>query len=69
FTSVVKLVLNRVAASTSLDPIEEDHIVNYVAQVSGKRFSAASVRRQLASLRAGPITGANHAEIAEAVIK
>lgn len=71
FTAVVKDVLNRMAASTgtALDPIEEDQIITYIAQVSGKRLTTASVRRQLAALRAGPITGANHAEIAEAVVK
>ncbi|MEH3064942.1 MAG: phage/plasmid primase, P4 family [Methylobacterium radiotolerans] len=69
FTAVVKQVLNRVAANPNLEPIEEDQILNYVATVSGKRVSVASVRRQLAQLRAGPIAGGDHAEIARAVVR
>lgn len=71
FTAVVKDVLNRMASSTgmALDPIEEDQLISYIAQVSGKRMTTASVRRQLTALRVGPITGANHAEIAEAVVR
>ena len=69
FTSVVKKVLNRIAANPSLEPIEEDQILNYVATVSGKRMTVASVRRQLAQLRTGPIAGADHAELAKAVVR
>ncbi|PZP71780.1 bifunctional DNA primase/polymerase [Methylorubrum populi] len=69
FTSVVKQTLNRVAASANLEPIEEDQIIQYIAEVSGKRMSVAAVRRQLVSLRSGPIMGATHAEIAEAVVR
>lgn len=68
FTTVVKHVLNRMAAS-NLEPIEEDQIINYVASVSGKKLTVAAVRRQLAALRQGEIAGTNHAEIAEAVAR
>ena len=66
--SIVKQALVKIASNPTLDPIEEDHLVQYFASVSGKKLTVAAVRRQLAQLRAGPIAGANHAEIAEAVI-
>ncbi|WP_187193571.1 phage/plasmid primase, P4 family [Methylobacterium sp. WL1] len=69
FTSVVKQVLNRIASNPNLEPIEEDQILNYIATVSARRVSVASVRRQLAQLRAGPIAGGDHAEIAKAVVR
>lgn len=69
FTGVVKQVLNRIAANPGLEPIEEDQILNHMATVSGKRVSVASVRRQLAQLRAGPISGGDHAELAKAVVR
>ncbi|WP_432278018.1 phage/plasmid primase, P4 family [Methylobacterium aquaticum] len=69
FTGVVKQALQKIASNPNLEPIEEDQLLNYMASVSGKKMTVASVRRQLVQLRAGPIAGANHAEIAEAAAR
>lgn len=69
FTAVVKQALRKVADNVNMDPVDEDQLVTYMASVSGKKMSTAAIRRQLVSLRKGPIAGANHAEIAEAVVK
>ncbi|MFC7661701.1 hypothetical protein ACFQWF_01700 [Methylorubrum suomiense] len=71
YMGVVKQTLAKMAANENLDPIEEDQLIAAMAShsVSSHRLTIAAIRRQLAQLRQGPIAGANHAEIAEAVVR
>ncbi len=69
FMSVVKQTLNKLAANPDLSPIEEDRMIAHMVAVSDKRLTSSAVRRQISMLRQGPIAGANHAEIAAAVVK
>lgn len=69
FMNVVNMVIGKLATNTNLQPIDEDQIINYMANTSGKKITVAAIRRQLASLRQGEILGINHAEIAEAAVK
>lgn len=69
FTNIVKRVLHKVATNPNLSEIEQDQVIRYIAEVSNKRMSVAAVRRELAAMRAGPISGNAHGEIAEQVAK
>jgi P4 family phage/plasmid primase-like protien len=69
FFSLVKRTIQRIANNTDLDGLEEDHLLKFIADISGKRVTTTLLRKQLGELRAGPIKGHDHKEIASQVLK
>lgn len=71
FNKVVRNVLEKMIDNPDLraHPMEEDALIKFMADASGRRLTVAAIRRQLAAMRQGPIAGLNHAEIAQEVVK
>lgn len=67
-TDAVETVLSRIVRSQSLSKIDEDRLLQYIADVSGLNIKVATLRARLRELRTGSVKGEDHSEIARAVL-
>lgn len=65
----VDYTLSRIARSHNLTSLEEGRILQYIADVSGSGVRVPMLRTRLRELRQVGIVGADHSEIAKAVIE
>ncbi|RWI11506.1 bifunctional DNA primase/polymerase [Mesorhizobium sp.] len=65
----VEVALDRIARNRELKLLDEERILKFIVTQSKGSFSLTTLRKQLAKLRAGDISGTDHAEIARAAIK
>lgn len=65
----IEYILNKLARSPSMTTIEVDRVLQFIKEISGEKISIATYRKRLRELQAGEITGDNHTEIAQHVVK
>jgi phage/plasmid-associated DNA primase len=68
FLAVAKDAISRIARQQMMDPIEEESLLKYIVDLSGKQITLAGARKQLGRMRMGPIEGLSHFQIAEAAL-
>lgn len=68
FLGVAKICIMRISRNPGMDPIEQESLLKYIVDLSGKQVSLSGVRKQLNRMRAGAIEGLSHAQIAEAAV-
>ena len=68
-TNAVDQVLTRIARSTTLTKLDEDMLCQYITDVSGMSLRLTSLRARIKELKTGSMTGADHTEIARALIE
>lgn len=62
------LVLSKIAKSNSLTVMDVDKILNKLTK-SGAGVPVATLRKQIREIKAGPVLGVSHTEIAQAIVK
>lgn len=62
-------ILDRVSRATNLTSLEEGRLLQYIADVSGTGVRVPLLRKRLQELRQTGIVGADHSEIAQAVLR
>lgn len=67
-SKAVDRALDKIAKSSNLNKLEEDRLLQYIADVSGMGLKVASLRGRVKELRQGDLKGQDHTEIARAVI-
>lgn len=65
----VEIALDRIARNRELGLLDEERILKFIVTQSKGSFSLTTLRKELAKLRAGDISGTDHAGIARAAIK
>lgn len=68
FLELAKVCISRIARNPLMDPIEQESLLKFIVDLSGKQVSLSGVRKQLNRMRAGPVEGLSHAQIAEAAV-
>lgn len=66
---VLNFTLKKVAKSKSYSVIDADQIFQYLKSTLGDKTSVAVMKKRVQELQEGPVTGANHSEIAADFIK
>lgn len=69
WTRAIEVALDRIARNHELGNIDEERILKFITTQSKGSLTVSTLRKELAKLRAGDITGTDHAEIAKAAIK
>jgi putative DNA primase/helicase len=64
----VELVLGKIGKAQNLSTLDEERILTWIAETSGLRVKASSLRKRIREVRSGDLKGENHTEIAVAVI-
>lgn len=64
----IDTVLEKMAKTSELSKLEEDRVLQYISDVSTISIRVTSLRAQLRDLRVGEMAGANHHEIARAML-
>lgn len=68
--TAINVALDKVArAEGSITVLDEERVLKFIQAQSNTTLTVASLKKQMAVLRRGDISGENHQEIAEAVIK
>lgn len=67
--NAVDRILDRCARSPNLTSLEENRILQYIADVSRMNLRVPMLRKRVAELRQNGIEGTDHAEIAQHVVK
>lgn len=67
-SDAVEYVLQKIARSSNISKLEEERLIQYIVDVSQLRLKMGAIRTRLRELRQGEITGADHSEIAKAVL-
>jgi len=65
----VEFALDRIARNTNLGSLDEERILKFMVTQSKGSYSLSTLRKELRKLRAGEISGNDHNEVADAVIK
>lgn len=68
FLNAVDRVMSMVAANPDIRPIDQDRILKHISDTNAKQVSVTSMKREIARLQRGDITGNDHTEIAKAVL-
>ncbi|WP_353645753.1 phage/plasmid primase, P4 family [Mesorhizobium sp. WSM2239] len=69
WTHTVEVALDRIARNIELSSLDEERILKFIVSQSKGSYTVVTLRKELAKLRAGEITGTDHSEVARAVIK
>jgi P4 family phage/plasmid primase-like protien len=64
---VVNYILKKISKSVHLSSIDSDQIIKNLKDNSGLGLPVSAYNKELKALKAGPVLGENHTEIAEAV--
>ncbi|MDP2214097.1 phage/plasmid primase, P4 family [Phenylobacterium sp.] len=67
--AMIEEVLARVARSEHLNHIDEDMILGFIQNGSGRMVTVAALRKHLKDLQGGEILGTDHTEIAQALLR
>lgn len=67
--ALIEEVLARVARSEHLNNIDQDLILNFIQNGSGRMVTVASLRKHLKGMQGGEILGTDHTEIAQALLR
>lgn len=68
YMAAIERVLSMLAANPDIGPMDQDRILKHVCDTSAKKVSISSMKREIARLQKGDITGNDHTEIAKAVL-
>lgn len=68
FMHAIQRVVSMLAANPDIGPMESDRILKHVSDTAAKSVSVASMKREIALLQKGDISGNDHTEIAKAVL-
>lgn len=66
---MVKDILLKMSQSEHLTSVDQDVILSFVQAATGRLVTVAALRRQLKDLSSGAMTGENHTEVANALIR
>ncbi|MBN8245136.1 hypothetical protein JF546_19130 [Nitratireductor aquimarinus] len=69
WTQAVEVSLDRIARNAELSALDEERLLKFIVSQSKGSYTVTTLRRELAKLRAGEITGTDHSEVARAVVK
>jgi putative DNA primase/helicase len=67
-SKAIEYVLAKIGKSVTLSTIDEDRILQWMAESSGLKLKVASLRKRVKDVRAGDLKGENHTEIAQQII-
>lgn len=66
---VIDEVLLRISKSASMTKLDEEAVLGHIYACSGKTITMSAMRKRLNELKKGDVEGADHTEIANALIK
>lgn len=68
FLDLAKQCIDKIARNPTMDPIEQESLLKFIVDLSGKQVNLSAVRKQLNRMKQGPVEGLSHAQIAEAAV-
>lgn len=69
WTQAIEVALDRIARNNNIKSLDEERILKFIVSQSKGAHSLTLLRKELAKLRSGEVTGTDHTEVAEALLK